>query len=116
MPSKKNFILVLKKFLSDCNLEPLKFVIFVLETHRVFSLVGFVFQVPVGVPFPPWAFEACRQAVPAHLRRDVLLLGKRYNVQEAHESGIIGKVVDNDSTDALLDTGKRFFFSSIFLY
>ena len=45
---------------------------------------------PVGVPFPPFAFELIRQAVPSASARDVLLFGHRYGVEHAAALGIVG--------------------------
>lgn len=58
-------------------------------------------EVPVGVPFPPFAFELVRQAVPPHLAREVLLFGTRYSVEHAAAVGIVAQLAE--PREALLE-------------
>ena len=54
------------------------------------SRAGFgAIEVPVGVPFPAWAFVTTFNATPTTQRADALLYGKRYSHDEALRVGIL---------------------------
>ena len=53
-------------------------------------------ELTVGVPFPPSAFEWLRCAVPAHVLREVTLMGTIYQPGQALERGLVDELVERD--------------------
>lgn len=53
-------------------------------------------ELAAGVPFPAWALEVMRHAVPAGHLDDVILLGRAYPATEALGLGLVDDVVGDD--------------------
>lgn len=58
-------------------------------------------EVPVGVPFPPWAFITTKNATPVTLVNDAILFGRRFSHEECANYGMFRSLAPN--RDALLD-------------
>ena len=53
-------------------------------------------ELQVGVPFFSVALEIMRGVIPARYQREVLLLGKSFNPEDARERGLVDDIVDSD--------------------
>ncbi|MFN2589889.1 MAG: enoyl-CoA hydratase/isomerase family protein [Actinomycetota bacterium] len=55
-----------------------------------------VTELAVGVPFPTWALEIMRFAVPGATLQELVMLGRTYSPDRALEKGLIDEVVETE--------------------
>ena len=53
-------------------------------------------ELQVGVPFFSVALEIMREIIPAQYLREVLLLGRSFNPEDARERGLVNETVDSE--------------------